>query len=261
MKKIMTIALLCATVVFATIGCSSESINGIVGSKKLSGKSVTQKRDAKGFNKIAIKGCPSVYYTQGQNYSVVIKTDEAIINDIKTYVDDGILVISYNIVGRTIFNGSTSDITKVFVTSPDLTAITLTGAGDFISDKKIDSDNMEIQLKGSGDIKIGDIICDNISTSLTGSGDVYVGNADALNASIRLTGSGDLGIGLANTRKTDIILKGSGDINVDFKNCGIVNSKTMGSGDIVLKGDVEHLDKDELGSGGHHISKLNIGRL
>lgn len=262
MKKIMTIALGCALTLFATTSCSSEKGNVYFGSKKLSGEVVTQNRNVKCFDKIYIEGCPTVYYAQGSKPSVVVKADKAIIDNIKTTVTGNTLTISYK--GNSsivVFNGSfnSSDAMSIYITSPDITGVILQGSGDFISEKKVDTDNMDIQLKGSGDIKFGSIICDNISTTLVGSGDIDVKNADALKADIELVGSGDLDMNLSNTKNTNISLKGSGDIDVNFKNCVSVNSQLKGSGDIELKGDVEHFTKDELGSGEHDTSKLRVG--
>lgn len=260
MKKIMTIALGCALTLFATTSCSSEKGNVYFGSKKLSGEVVTQNRNVKGFDKIYIEGAQTVYYTQGSKPSVVVKADKAIIDNIKTTVTGNTLSISYE--GKSFsFSGSfnSDDLMTVYVTSPDITGVILQGSGDFISEKKVDTDNMDIQLKGSGDIKFGSIICDNISTTLVGSGDIDVKNADALKADIELVGSGDLDMNLSNTKNTNISLKGSGDIDINFNNCVSVNSQLKGSGDIELKGDVEHFTKDELGSGEHDTSKLRVG--
>ena len=53
---------------------------------------------------------------------------------------------------------------EVYVTSPDLIGVTLKGSGEFISSEKVDSDNLEITLAGSGDILFTEIICDKIKT-------------------------------------------------------------------------------------------------
>lgn len=264
MKKILTMVLGCALTMLATVGCSSEKGNIYFGSKKLSGEVITQNRDIKGFDKIYISGCPTVYYTQGSKTSVVVKADKAIANDIKTTISGNTLSISYKGGSTRLGFGFNSNINigdamKIYVTSPDITGVILQGSGDFICENKIDTDNMDIQLKGSGDINIGSIICDKISTSLVGSGDIDVKSADVLKAYVELVGSGDIDMSLANTHNTDISLKGSGDIDINFNNCVSVNSQLKGSGDIELKGNVEHLTKDELGSGEHNTSKLKVG--
>lgn len=261
MKKIITIAQLCALTMFATTGCSSEKSNAYFGFQKLSGEVITENRNIKDFDKIYIEGCPTVYYVQGSKPCVEVKADKAIISNIKTIVEGNTLSISYKnkSYGGFSFNENIDNAMTIYVTSPDITGIILEGSGEFISEKKIDTDNMNIQLKGSGDININSIICDRISTSLVGSGDIDVKSTDALKADIELVGSGDIDMSLANTRNTNIILKGTGDIDVNFYNCISVNSQLKGSGDIELKGNIENLTKDALGSGEYHTSKLNVG--
>lgn len=265
MKKIMTIALMCAMTMVTTISCSSEKVNGYLGSKKLSGEIVTQDRSVKGFDKIVIDGCPTVYYVQGTKTSVVVKADKALIKNIKTTANGSTLSISYEDdtnISSFVFGGSIDmdDAMKIYVTSPDITSVTLNGSGDFKSEKKVDTDNMDITLKGSGDIDFKSLICDNLSTTLVGSGDIDIKQADALKADMQLVGSGDMDINLANTKTTNIVLKGSGDIKIGFDNCNAVSSQLMGSGDITLKGDVKSLNRDEIGSGDCNVNQLRIAK-
>lgn len=264
MKKIMTIAFGSALTMMATAGCSSEKSNMYFGSKKLSGEIVAQTIETKGFDKINIKGYPTIYYTQGAETSVVVKADKAIIDDIVISVEDNVLIVDHessSTNGFVINSGNMSDAMSIYVTSPDIKAVTLSGAGDFISKKKINTDQMDILIKGSGDIDIASIVCGNISASLNGSGDIDIDAADAQNASIDLMGSGDIDIKLANAKTTNINLMGSGDIDVDFINGGSVNATLMGSGDIELEGNIESLTKNEAGSGDIDTSKLKVARI
>lgn len=260
MKKIMTAALVCAFTTLATIGCSSEKVHGYLGSKKLSGEIVTDSRNINGFNNIDIIGIPTVYYTQGSTFSVKVKADKAIIDNVKIYVTGNTLTIthnnnsSYNIIS---FDDDDNPI-KVYVTSPDLTGVTLTGTGDFISEKNVDTDKMRIELKGSGDIDFKSLICDNLSTSLVGSGDIEVKKADALTANIELVGSGEIDLNLTNAKTTNMVLKGSGDIEIGFDKCGNVTSNLLGAGDITLKGNVQGISYDGLGTGDYNISQLRV---
>lgn len=260
MKKIMTAALVCAFTTLATIGCSSEKVHGYLGSKKLSGEIVTDSRNIKGFNSVDILGSPTVYYTQGSTFSVRVKADKSIVKDIKTYVKGNTLTVTYdnstfNVLS---FGDDDDNPIKVYVTSPDLIGVTLTGSGDFISEKNVDTDKMRIELKGSGDIDFKSLICDNLFTSLVGSGDIDIKKADALSANIELIGSGDIELNLANTKSTDIVLKGSGDIEIGFDKCGNVTSNLLGSGDITLKGDIKGISYGGLGAGDYNIKQLRV---
>ena len=138
-------------------------------------------------------------------------------------------------------------------------AISLNGSGDFISQQRIATDNMDINLRGSGDIDIADLICDRCDINLIGSGDIDLKRLEAQRASASLIGSGDIDLKLNNVLNTLLALKGSGDISADFeKGCKKVECELRGSGDISLKGNVEHFSKQKSGSGDIEYHKLTI---
>ena len=202
--------------------------------------SITEQRGLKGFEEIEINGSPTVYYTQSDHFSVKLKGSESQVKDILTEMDGKTLVIR-NKRKFGIFNvqlGDDDDV-AVYVTSPDITSIRLNGSGDFISHERIDTDNMDILLRGSGDIQVSDLICDRCH--------------------VELIGSGDLDLGLLKVDDTSLSLKGSGDIDADFREgCGSVDCELRGSGDITLKGTVRRFNQHTTGSGSVDIDKLSI---
>ena len=134
-------------------------------------------------------------------------------------------------------------------------AISLNGSGDFISQQRIATDNMDINLRGSGDIDIADLICDRCDINLIGSGDIDLKRLEAQRASASLIGSGDIDLKLNNVLNTFLALKGSADLE---KGCKKVECELRGSGDISLKGNVEHFSKQKSGSGDIEYHKLTI---
>ena len=149
-----------------------------------------------------------------------------------------------------------SDDIKVYITSPDIIDVSLMGSGDFIAQNHIDTDNLKIELKGSGNIEIADVICDRIQTTLVGSGDVSIGHVVTGSSDIELVGSGDIDINHERANRIDIMLKGSGDIRSTFQACGDVVSELRGSGDITLGGDVRSMQFRKVGSGTYHTEDL-----
>lgn len=224
------------------------------------GKSVSEIRSLKGFEEIEISGSPTVYYTQADSCSVKVKGPENLVKNIITEIDGKSLVIRNK--GKIgVFNVQLSDEDElaVIVTSPDLTAIRLNGSGDFISWQHIDTDNMEVILRGSGDIEMKTIICDQCSVELVGSGDISMPKLEAREVSAVLVGSGDIDLGLQKVDNTSLSLRGSGDIKSDFsEGCGAVDCELRGSGDITLKGFVRKFDSHKYGSGDIHIDRLNV---
>ena len=224
------------------------------------GPEVTQIRPLKGFEKIEVLGSPTVYYTQADTFSVRIEGPENLVNNILTSVDGGTLSIrNKGKIGMVNINfGNVGDL-SVHVTSPDLVGVLLSGSGDFISQKHIDTDEMSIVLRGSGDISFKDILCDHCTTELTGSGDVDVQRLEAITSSVTLIGSGDVDMSQCNVRETDITLRGSGDIAVRFDgDCKKVDCQLVGSGDISLSGKVERFNQQKSGSGDIDTDNLRI---
>ena len=201
--------------------------------------------------KIEISGSPNVYYTQADSFSVKVRGPKDGLENILTDVNDGTLSIRnrgkmgvVNIVIRD------EDQAEIYVTSPDLVSVRLSGSGDFTAEQRIDTDQMEVVLRGSGDMRIKDLICDDCHVELIGSGDIDIDRLETKESDVTLVGSGDIVIGLWRVLSTHLSLKGSGDIKVDFnEGCQAVNSELRGSGDITLRGVVSQFKMQKTGSG------------
>lgn len=225
-------------------------------------KVVEQKIDVKDFSQIELYGSSKVIYTQGDSCSVKVRADESCMKNCEAYSDGRTLSVRYkgnNSVSigffdmiRYIKNGYSDEEIVFFVTSPDLTAVSLTGSGDFVSKEKVDTDNMTIILKGSGDINFQNIICDKLYGNVTGSGDLDLKRVESLACSFELKGSGDINVVQYKVKHTDLSVLGSGDISVNCNDCDIVDASVTGSGDISLSGNIKQLNKSVRGSGSIH---------
>ncbi len=252
MKKIILLML----AVVAMTACAT-------GSDAKSGKMIEQTRNVKGFKAVTLIGSPTVYYSQGKNFSVRVVAPGKLMGEVKTEVKGTELKVWLKEARSSILRlGSVrnADDVKVYVTSPDLIAATLVGSGDFKCSGHLDTDNLSIQLKGSGDMEFADIICDNIDVELVGSGDLDIKKVEAVGSRLSLVGSGDMTVNQKNVDKTSIQLKGSGDIEVNFTGCGTAGCDLKGSGDIKLSGTLKTLTKNSLGSGSYDTGKLRVGR-
>ena len=224
------------------------------------GPEVTQVRPLKFFDKIEIFGSPTVYYSQSDSFSVKVEGPERLVDDIITKVEDGTLSIrNKGKIGMVNINFGNMNDVVVYVKSPDLVGVNLNGSGDFISKNRIDTDEMRVVLRGSGDMTFNDILCDHCTTELTGSGDIDVQRLESITSSVTLIGSGDVDVFQWNVRETDITLRGSGDIAVRFDgDCKKVDCQLVGSGDISLRGKVERFSQQKSGSGDIDTDKLII---
>ena len=221
---------------------------------------VTEDRLIKGFEEVEVVGSPNVYYTQADSFSVRVKGPDNFVDNILTEKNGKTLTVrnkgKWGVVN---ISFSDEDELAVYVTSPDLVAVRVNGSGDFISTDLIDTDNMNITLRGSGDINIDKLLCDRCDVELIGSGDIDLPEVEAKETSAVLVGSGDIKMGLSTVADTRLSLKGSGDIKVDFsEGCRSVDCTVNGSGDIGLSGKIGHFRGEKHGSGDIDIANLTI---
>ena len=198
-----------------------------------------ENRQITGFERIEQLGSIDVKYEQADSFSVVVKAPVKVIKDVETSVEGDKLVVCMKGSNKFInFGVSDADDVTVYVTSPDFLGIELRGSGDFECKQLLDTDNLDISLNGSGDIKFDNIICDKVNVSLVGSGDVEVKNVKMLQSNINLVGSGD--------------------VKMHFDEGGTVESTVTGSGDISLSGNVKEYKSQVRGSGDIHTDELRI---
>lgn len=217
---------------------------------------LTSVRKVSNFTKIESTGSFDVVFTQGNKTSVKVVGDEDAVNRISTTVEKGTLKINSKSNGAVFGFFSSTGEAKIYVTSPDLVELTMKGSGGFESKGKLDSDNLNIYLIGSGEADFDYIICDNLNLSLKGSGDAEIKYLRCATSTIRLQGSGDISVRQDRVNNTNLEVFGSGDIALSASNCGNINASVSGSGDITLSGSASNVNKSVRGSGDISTSRL-----
>ncbi len=217
-KALVILALISVTFVLA------QKSNGksIVGN----GKMVDIKRNTAEYEKIELNGSFDIDLVIGKEGNLIIHADENLVDIIETTVVKNTLSLDFK-------KGSYKNIQtkgKIVITIPveSINKITLSGSGDIVAKDNINLDNLELKLKGSGDInfkgKVNDLI-----VNLSGSGEIDCKNYVAQNTIVNLTGSGDIKVNCS--EKLVAKLNGSGDIKYKGKP-KFIDQKVNGSGDI-----------------------------
>lgn len=195
------------------------------------GNSVTRNVSVADFTDVSVSGSTDVHFTQGDKTSVLVKGKEKDVENAEITSNDGTLRIRMKSGQKNFFSFSsfTSGGIDIYITSPNLREVKVTGSGDFTAKGRIDTDRMGIKISGSGDVELQDLICDD--------------------ASIKISGSGGVRINRINTADATMKISGSGSIFMDNVRIGHAESKISGSGSIVLKGDVKSHKEKVSGSG------------
>lgn len=257
-RQYLTYSILSLTVALGMTSCVTTC------NRPFPGDLVVETRQHRGFERVEITGSPSVVYSQADTFGVRLEGPEKMVENMMTEVKDHTLYV-YNKgridlkIGFINLNWGDKDDVTVYVSSPDLIGVKVGGSGDFFCNTPLDTDVMEIMLRGSGDIGFSDIICDVCTTELVGSGDVNIEHLDARKTTAVLVGSGDIKISEANVQETDLSLRGSGDIAINFEEgCQSAQCRLTGSGDIKLSGTLDHYDMKKSGSGDIDVDDLIV---
>jgi hypothetical protein len=239
------------------------------------------------FTKIAFRLPGKLLLRQGDVQKVEIEGKQDILKEIETEVEGSRLVIGKESQWKN-FNWKDDDRITVYITVKNLDAISVSGSGDVIGETKFTTGDLELNVSGSGSLKIevdatgeiegdvsgsGDIVlkgkCKNFDSDISGSGKVNIALSITDVANFELSGSGKVeASGTANTVKAsisgsgkvlaanlevnrcEIRIAGSGDVEVNVKN--EIDANITGSGSVNYKGNPSKINSHSSGSGKIH---------
>lgn len=201
------------------LSCNKEKVSG-------SGAVGTETRSVSGFYSVSSFGSTEVFISKGNEFSVSVKGFENLVPHLKTFVQNGTLIIRFdnNV-------NVTNDNTEVYITMPSLTSVSGQGSGDIkVSGQFIGMDNFSATTSGSGDVEIENGNTTNFNAKISGSGDIESFGFQSQNTTISINGSGDAEVSVSKSLKAT--LSGSG--NVYYKgNPEIIEPAISGSGQII----------------------------
>ncbi|MCX6266444.1 MAG: DUF2807 domain-containing protein [Bacteroidetes bacterium] len=180
--------------------------------EKIKGKGdvITETRSTSAYHSISLAMSATVYYTPDTIYSLQIRGQENILNNILTEVEGNQMVIH-------IKNGvilKDHEPVQVYIKAPALTGLTVSGSGDIFTENEWNTTSVSLNISGSGNINIATVNAGQLTANISGSGSI--------------TASSGL------VKREDLKISGSGTINLRGVNAETVYTTTSGSGDTYL---------------------------
>ncbi len=189
-------------------------------------------------NEIKLAIPADVTIEQGDEQKITVEGDENIVDRLKTRVNGGEWKIDTD---RCIRNIGTLNIHMVV---KDMKKIFVSGSGKVTSSNIIQTDKMDLDISGSGDIDVGlDVI--DLEVGISGSGKMFAEGKTEY-ADYKISGSGDVRAFELDSRRADVTISGSGSVEVTVEER--LKVRISGSGDVYFRGDPE-LDISVSGSG------------
>ncbi|MBD3332408.1 hypothetical protein GF356_06125 [candidate division GN15 bacterium] len=188
-----------------------------------SGNIVTQSRDLPDFDCIKHTGSTDLHITIGDEQSVEVIFDDNLVDVIETEVDGGTLYIG----SKRDISYSASLSCRIEITTNDIKAVRLAGSGDVVVEN-LNGGSFAYDLAGSGDLILRGAV-EELEVNVRGSGDVNARDLSARDASVRIMGSGDVSVWA--TENFDGSVYGSGDIRY-YGDPKHTSTHVAGSGEI-----------------------------
>ena len=136
---------------------------------------------------------------------------------------------------------------EIFITVPEISALSVSGSGDIFNDGEINSRIIDLEISGSGRMFLKELKAERVKAGISGSGDMELaGTGKAVDLSVVISGSGNFkGLDFASD-DVNVKIAGSGDAFVHAANS--LKVRAAGSGDVKYKGNPS-IDQSIVGSG------------
>jgi hypothetical protein len=208
----------------------------------LSGETVKEIRNVSPFSVVSLSISADVFLSQGPVQKIEIEGDKTSLEEIETVVNEGTLKICT----KDRFHGNIGKV-SVYITVPEIKALTIAGSGDIAAGSDVRTDELDLNVSGSGSIRFSELSAREVSATITGSGNIDVSAGQAQSEiDVVITGSGSFSAEGFSAQEADVTITGSGSVrvwavkeletnitgsgNVAYKGNPLVNANSTGSG-------------------------------
>jgi hypothetical protein len=165
-------------------------------------------RNVGNFTKIAFRIPGKLYLRQGNTQKVELEGSREVLSKVETEVEGSKLVIEMP--GKWNWRDNDEKIT-VYVTVKDLQGASVGGSGDIIGETKFSTGDLDLNVSGSGSLKIEVDAKGEVDADVSGSGELNVsGSAKSFNSDV--SGSGRVVMNMDLSGRADLGVSGSGKI-------------------------------------------------
>jgi len=206
-----------------------------------SGKLVKQTRTLGHFTGLATSVSGDIEVRVGTTESITIETDDNILPQLETVVEQGTLRI------RPVKRNLQLDTRrmKMVLQVRGLDHISVAGSGSVDADV-LRGERVQLDIGGSGNINLRQLDGKTVAVAVGGSGDLRVNGGKAERLQVSIGGSGEVQAGKLAARDVSVSIGGSGQATVWATQA--LSVSVAGSGDVEYYGDPQ-VSKNVLGSG------------
>jgi hypothetical protein len=242
-------------------------------------------RNVSTFTRISFRVPGNLYLRQGNTQKVELEGDKDVLKEIETEVDGNKLVVGKEGRWWGNWNWNDHDRINVYITVKEIEGLSVSGSGDLIGETKIVTGDLDLNVSGSGSLKIEIAASGAVEADVSGSGDIFLkGTAGSFDSDVSGSGKVEMSINIKNeakfgisgsgkivasgtasyvkagisgsgkvlaseleTNRCEIRISGSGDVEINVKND--LDANISGSGTVSYKGNPSRVNSHASGSG------------
>lgn len=202
----------------------------------------SEKRDLRGFSKVAFALSGDVFISLGNTFSVELEGDRDYLSEVKTEIVGDELRIR-----RDKWFDSGNKRVTVRITMPALDGISVSGSGRVTVNDPLRGDELDVAISGSGRALLRDVALGEVECSISGSGSLNIdGNGTIRELGLSISGSGGYQGETTGINVLEARISGSGSCNCNVKE--MLRASISGSGNILYSGNPK-IDASVSGSG------------
>jgi hypothetical protein len=215
MAKVLAVTALSAVMIGLSAGCCCWS--GVpswsipawpAGMVRGSGNVIQEKRDVGNFDKVATTSSGDVVITQTGEESLIVETDDNIMQYVETEVRGKTLYLG---IKPGAANPSPTRL-RFTVTADELAGLETSSSGD-IDSGSIETDYLDVKVSSSGDISIDSLDAWALAVKISSSGSVEV-SGEVSEQDVTISSSGEYRAGDLRSETTEMTISSSGDATV-----------------------------------------------
>lgn len=192
---------------------------------------ISDKRDVHDFSKIFFMGNGNLYVQQGDHEIVQIIAEESLIPYIYTEVSEGTLTIGEKSLGW-LLSLKSFEPYNVYITVKEIEEVTLAGKGILTSKDAIKSNQLSLNVSGSGNVDFA-VDVEKLVSNIAGTANYHL-KGKAAEQEIRISGKGTYQAFKLLGERADIDIRGFGNVQVNIQES--LNASISGKGTVTYMG-------------------------
>jgi hypothetical protein len=192
-----------------------------------SGEVGSETREVQGVREVRLSGIGTLHIQQGDQESLEIEAEADIIPEIRTRVENGVLIIDYR------SSISATEPIEFHLTVPDLQGIELSGAAN-VEVPWLNTDQLNVTVDGTGEVQMKDLQANAVVVTISGAGTASA-FGQVMRQEVQITGSGEYRAADLQSSEATVDVAGAGNATVRVSDA--LNVQISGAGDVAYIGD------------------------